>query len=41
MTIDTREKCRFIETIIAAHKMKTSSLTRYLWHLMILYIDIN
>lgn len=33
--------CRFIEIIIAANKMKTSSLTRYLWHLMILFIPIS
>lgn len=37
-----REICRFyIETIKADNKMETSFLTRYLWHLMILYIDIN
>lgn len=39
---DRREKkCRFIEIIIAAYKMKTSSLTRYLWLLMILFIPIS
>lgn len=33
-------KCRvfFIELIIAANKMETSSLTRHLWHLMILVL---
>lgn len=31
----------FIETINADNKMKTSFLTRYLWHLMILYILIS
>lgn len=31
------KKCRFIGIIIAANKMETSSLTRYLWHLMILF----
>lgn len=35
------KKCRFIEIIIAAYKMKTSSLTRYLWLLMILFIPIS
>lgn len=32
--------CLFIELIIAANKMETSSLTRHLWHLM-MTINLN